>query len=689
MTIPAGYAGVVITINPLDPTDNLGGSTSKVVDLQILGGGCCSLGGPGYGLDSPSSASLTIDDPDGGTPVVSLATGQTTAIEDVQTATFTVSRYGDDGTLTPVKFLLTGASATSDYQFTNDGGAGFSFNTASNEGTISFGTGQTAIIFTVTTTGEVGNKGLNLAMEAPPTVTPPGCCCGSVPAYALGSPGSATLTLADAPLAATGVDFDATAGQAFTGEVATFTDGDLSGALGDYSAQITWDDGHTSSGTIAADPTVRGQFDVTGTNTYSARGDYAGNVRILDAGVAFIAPFIGLVGPPPTPLPNITMGQITYIHNVPDDISFTYSITNVSSVTAVVPSFRASLYYSADGNFDSSDVLIATQIVTTGNSNPQTGYFQFASPLKGDPSRPYLIVVADPQNVIAETNKTDNVSNKLLLPTVMLVGPTPSIMTILTSTPMNVSVTPSGLAVATSIEGEIIGKSWVTMVTAPNNYSYTPRISGYLGFRAVAMLGSIRFESSVNSLEVQFPSFADITANPTVKAAANAAWQSTQNYAFTHAGSADPVTGNYTNMTVREEGFWVQLNTATGGGYVIGPEVYGDATKVGIGIPVATTPLGPARPADSPATANSPLDTATYTVAALHTHPPFTYADNVPIVLQRAAGPSGKDGIFYTAQDVIGLVYDYDASPVLARSQLNALAHIYPSGPNRRSTARN
>lgn len=684
VTIPAGYSRVAITINPLDPTDTLGGPTSKVVDLQILGGGCCNLGGPGYGVDSPSSATLTLDDPDGGTPVVSLATGQTTAIEDVQTATFTVSRNGDDGSLAPVNFLLTGASATSDYQLTNDGGAGFSFNTATGEGTISFGPTQTAVTFTVTTTGEVGNKGLNLAMEAPPNGPAPGCCCGSVPAYGFGSPSSATLTLGDAPLAATGVDFDATLGQAFTLQVATFTDGDLVGSLGDYSAQIAWGDGHTSAGTITADQSVRGQFDVTGTDTYTTPGEHSGVATITDAGVAFLAGFIGVV-PGPPPLPNITINGAQYVDNIPDKVSFSYSIAGT------VPSFRATLFYSKTGTFNpASDQQAATQVVTTGSTNPQTGTFTFNGALTPDATRPYLVVVADPSNVIAESNESDNTSNSLPLPALVLI-PDHLLYTLMDTSSFTVTTTvAAGTLKVQGRRAQVY--PWMDLGTG-SPVNWVERVAGKFEIKGAETIGTVTFYSAPVNITVQFPNYATIVAQPGVVAAANSEWTSTKQEAANNSGPL--IAGAYPNSLRREHAYWITLDTGTGTySYTPFPPIYGPWVDPNTG---AYLYFG-SRPSDVFVTPSNPQGwtniqgSAVYVVAALHTHTPMTYRSTGP----RDVGPSNADGSVYTSADVAGIVYDYTAptppppgllaGEISAGWALNSPAQLYPSGPLRRST---
>jgi hypothetical protein len=80
-------------------------------------------------------------------------------------------------------------------------------------------------------------------------------------------------TVAPAPpnLAVTADNIAATAGQPFSGQVATFTDVNPSATTGDFTASIDWGDGTSSAGTISADP--NGGFDVTGTHTYATGHD--------------------------------------------------------------------------------------------------------------------------------------------------------------------------------------------------------------------------------------------------------------------------------------------------------------------------------------------------------------------------------------------------------------------------------
>jgi hypothetical protein len=97
------------------------------------------------------------------------------------------------------------------------------------------------------------------------------------------STANSTAVIADASLAAAGVNISAVKGTSFTGTVATFTDADPAGVKGDYTATITWGDGtKASAGTVASDG--HGGFTVTGTHTYTKAGTFTIKVVIKDKG---------------------------------------------------------------------------------------------------------------------------------------------------------------------------------------------------------------------------------------------------------------------------------------------------------------------------------------------------------------------------------------------------------------------
>ena len=103
---------------------------------------------------------------------------------------------------------------------------------------------------------------------------------------------ASTALVADAALAAAGRPFEAQEGTNFSGNVASFADANPFSAAADFTATIAWGDGHTSLGTVVADPIVPGLFMVSGTNSYMEEGVFEVAVTIADQA----APARGSIG---------------------------------------------------------------------------------------------------------------------------------------------------------------------------------------------------------------------------------------------------------------------------------------------------------------------------------------------------------------------------------------------------------
>lgn len=71
---------------------------------------------------------------------------------------------------------------------------------------------------------------------------------------------------------ATGIAFQANEGELFSGDVATFTDGNPSATLSNYTATIFWGDGEETAGTIRTN--AAGGFIVSGSHLYVQPGPY-------------------------------------------------------------------------------------------------------------------------------------------------------------------------------------------------------------------------------------------------------------------------------------------------------------------------------------------------------------------------------------------------------------------------------
>jgi len=86
------------------------------------------------------------------------------------------------------------------------------------------------------------------------------------------TPGTGTGSIT----AVNGTSFTNRVSTPFNGQVATFNDADATATAATFAAVIDWGDGTTSDGTITADPTVTGQFDVAGMHTYATTGTGTG-----------------------------------------------------------------------------------------------------------------------------------------------------------------------------------------------------------------------------------------------------------------------------------------------------------------------------------------------------------------------------------------------------------------------------
>jgi WD40-like Beta Propeller Repeat len=136
-----------------------------------------------------------------------------------------------------------------------------------------------------TSTGTVGGSGGSFTVTGSHTYTEEGSYPVSVQIADTGNPSdtataTSTATIGDAALTANGKGTLPTGGS-FSGVVASFTDANPSGQVGDFTASIDWGDGATSAGTVAASG---GGFDVSGSHTYGSTGNHVVTVSIGDDG---------------------------------------------------------------------------------------------------------------------------------------------------------------------------------------------------------------------------------------------------------------------------------------------------------------------------------------------------------------------------------------------------------------------
>jgi hypothetical protein len=109
------------------------------------------------------------------------------------------------------------------------------------------------------------------------------------------------IKVTDAPLTATPTGVTAVVGEPFSGQVASFTDGNPLATVADFTATINWGDGTpNSAGSVTAGPAG---FVVSGTHTYVSIGSYATAVTITDSGGSgAVAHGTATAGTPPTPV---------------------------------------------------------------------------------------------------------------------------------------------------------------------------------------------------------------------------------------------------------------------------------------------------------------------------------------------------------------------------------------------------
>ncbi len=138
-------------------------------------------------------------------------------------------------------------------------------------------------------------------------------------------------TESNAPLGATGKSVSGTAGVKLNATVATFTDANPNGVASDYTASINWGDGTASTaGTVSA--AAGGGFEVTGSHTYAAPGQYTTTITINDVGgaKATATGSANITGPPAVSNVNVlsiteTTAKVGFTIN-PNGAATTYAI---------------------------------------------------------------------------------------------------------------------------------------------------------------------------------------------------------------------------------------------------------------------------------------------------------------------------------------------------------------------------
>jgi hypothetical protein len=175
-------------------------------------------------------------------------------------------------------------------------------------------------------------------------------------------------TVQDAALTWLGRNLTGTAGQSVSGMVAHFSDANPAAGAGDFSAQITWGDGTSSSGSVSA--AAGGGFDVSGTHTYNAAGSYMVSVAVTDAGGSTATTSstaqIAAAPPPPPPPPNITA---RFIVNPSSPCLLTKTLLDARDSTLVPGGTNTGYEWNIDGN-DIADSIFSSPVLDATNWLP-------------------------------------------------------------------------------------------------------------------------------------------------------------------------------------------------------------------------------------------------------------------------------------------------------------------------------
>ncbi len=148
--------------------------------------------------------------------------------------------------------------------------------------TVSWGDGSSSSSGTVSPTGASGPYSVN----ANHTYTAPGVYTVTVTITDASNSAdtttvTSTATISKGQLAVNAQAINPSQGVSFTGQVATFTNTDLSTTASSYAATINWGDGTSSSaGTATAVSGTPGSFTVSGSHTYSTSGTYTMTVTV-------------------------------------------------------------------------------------------------------------------------------------------------------------------------------------------------------------------------------------------------------------------------------------------------------------------------------------------------------------------------------------------------------------------------
>ena len=206
---------------------------------------------------------------------------------------------------------------------------------ATTSGTVSFASGK----FSVLGTHTYADEGTNTV-----SVTVNDAADGTQASVAT------TADVADAPLTGANRTLTATETAAFSGAVATYTDGNPNSTAGDFTATIDWGDGATTPGAAALGG---GVFSVSGTHTYADEGTPTATVTINDVGGGNVT-ILNLVDVAEADVLSATMSTIS----ATEGVLFQGAVASLSDLNAVTPGngFSASIAW-GDGTTTAGTIV--------------------------------------------------------------------------------------------------------------------------------------------------------------------------------------------------------------------------------------------------------------------------------------------------------------------------------------------
>jgi hypothetical protein len=195
---------------------------------------------------------------------------------------------------------------------------------------------------------------------------------------------SGTAVIADAPLTASSSNLALSQGIPFTGQVATFIDGNPFGNVSDFTATVSWGDGTSSAGGVTQPGGTGTTFVVSATHAYSVQGSKSVSVHIVDVGgQSASTSFVATVGASVFVLDPAAPGALTVTGTVGINIAGTMVVDSNSSTAMTV---------TGNAQITANQILVVggTSISSNATVNPPpiTGISPIPDPLAALPVPP-------------------------------------------------------------------------------------------------------------------------------------------------------------------------------------------------------------------------------------------------------------------------------------------------------------